>query len=207
MEKTLNYFPSPCELAQINTDLIDACDELDGKKDGVVSRTDLCKLNYNVSSSIGNSYSCEASGSSTINLKKRQMMTQSATPATNGTVSKEATEVAQTILNGLQDSDGKQVYLSYQPGAKFADAATAYNEDSGEYELSISSFGAEFVNIFLKEINATNFDSLDGITYDTLRDWMVEGLHKYQDSLQTTWPDLTDFQEAGGKILVSSNKI
>ncbi len=48
VEQTIGYYPSPCELQTIVNATIAACDPLDGKTDGVVSRTDLCKLNFNI---------------------------------------------------------------------------------------------------------------------------------------------------------------
>ena len=59
-EVTMNYFPPTCEMEQIVNMTIAACDPLDGRTDGVVSRTDLCKLNFNVNSTIGAAYSCAA---------------------------------------------------------------------------------------------------------------------------------------------------
>ena len=37
-----------------------ACDALDGKSDGVVSRTDLCKLHFDIDDVVGEPYSCDA---------------------------------------------------------------------------------------------------------------------------------------------------
>jgi tannase len=42
---------------------------------------------------------------------------------------------------------------------------------------------------------------LEGVTYDTLVGWMKQGMTRYMDSLQTTIPDLTEFNENGGKII------
>ena len=53
VEKDLNYFPPPCELSKIVNATIAACDSLDGRIDGVISRTDLCMLKFNLSSIIG----------------------------------------------------------------------------------------------------------------------------------------------------------
>jgi tannase len=54
---------------------------------------------------------------------------------------------------------------------------------------------------FLDLLNSSTLSSLDGVTYDTLKEWIIEGWQKYEDTLQTTWPDLTPFYEAGGKVL------
>ena len=61
--------------------------------------------------------------------------------------------------------------------------------------------GGEYVTKFLQLLNTSNLENLDGITYDTLVSWMVRGWQMYEDSLQTTWPDLTNYQAAGGRIL------
>jgi tannase len=41
------YYPPPCEYEKILNETLAFCDPLDGKTDGVVSRSDLCKLNFN----------------------------------------------------------------------------------------------------------------------------------------------------------------
>ena len=45
---------------------IKACDPLDGRTDGVISRTDLCKLHFNMSSVIGQEYYCAAETSTSV---------------------------------------------------------------------------------------------------------------------------------------------
>ncbi|KAJ5553744.1 tannase and feruloyl esterase family protein [Penicillium frequentans] len=186
VEKTLDYYPPPCELDKIVNLTIIACDPLDGKLDGVIARSDLCLLQFDIQSTVGQSYYCAAEGSST--------------PAQNGTVSAEGAELVQQIIAGLKDSDGHQVYLSYQPGAALDDAETAWNEDEGKWELSIDELGGEYISLLVYK-NSTTLESLDGVTYDTLREWMISGLHEYDSTLQTTWPDLSPFQKAGGKII------
>jgi tannase len=198
VEQTLDYFPPPCELTAIVNATIAFCDPLDGKTDGVVSRTDLCKLRFDINSTIGTPYYCAASvggggfgppGSS------------QPTPVQNGTVSAKAVAVAQTIIDGLHDLRGRQVYMSYQPSASFADAQTKYNTATGKWELNISGLGGEFVTRYIQLQNTSTLASLEGVTYDTLREWIYDLWQTYEDSLQTTWPDLTEFQAAGGKVL------
>ncbi|KAM0159879.1 hypothetical protein ACHAPG_003311 [Botrytis cinerea] len=205
VEQTLDYYPSSCELELIVNETISNCDALDGKVDGVVARTDLCKLQYNINQTIGLPYSCAASSGGGIGLgygkHKRQMGGGATTPATNGTVSAEAVAVAQTILDGLHDSQGRRAYLSYQPSADFDDAATTYNSDTDSYEISIAGAGGEWVARFLELQDLDNLSTLDNVTYDTLVQWMVQGWTRYEDSLQTNNPDLTDIYNYGGKIL------
>lgn len=197
VELTNGYAPPPCELDRINNDTIAACDGLDGRVDGVVSRTDLCKLHYNADASIGKSYSCAATSGG--GFGKRQMG-GSPSPAVSGTVTAEAAKIANEIWKGLFDSKGRQVYVSFQPSATFADGATTYNAATGEYEVVASGIGVQYVNLFLKEIDSSSL-SLNNVTYDTLREWILEGMQKFADTLQTTWPDLEDFHNAGGKVI------
>lgn len=214
VEQTVGYYPAPCELSKIVNETIAACDSLDGKVDGVVSRTDLCKLHFNMTSIIGMPYNCPATsptlgplgmmgppGMGLPGMAKRQFPIPVATPAQNGTVTAKAVEVADLIIDGLHDLQGRQAYLSYQPSAAFSDAQTQYNSTSDSWELDVSFFGAEFVIRFIELINGYDFANLDGVTYDTLKTWMYQGWQAYKDTLQTTFPDLTPFKQAGGKIL------
>lgn len=197
VEQTLGYYPPPCELEKIVNETIAHCDHLDGKTDGVVARTDLCKLHFNINATIGLPYHCAAAAA----VPAGHGPPSPATPEQNGTVTAMGVAVAQEIINGLHDLQGRRVYLSYQPAASFVDAQTQYNASSSMWELSINGFGAEFVTRYLDLLNSSALSSLQGVTYDTLKAWIVEGWQKYEDTLQTTWPDLTPFQSAGGKVL------
>jgi tannase len=199
IEQTLGYFPPSCEFDKMVNLTIAACDALDGKTDGVVSRTDLCKLQFNLNSTIGTPYSCPATAA-TAGFGKRQLATP-ATPAQNGTITAEGVAVANAILDGLHDSNGDLVYLSYQPAATFADGATQFNSETNSWELSISGLGGEWITRFLELQDTSVLESLDGVTYDTLKAWMIQGLQMYEDTLQTTWPDLTPFHNASGKVI------
>ncbi|KAJ9300576.1 hypothetical protein DTO271G3_1740 [Paecilomyces variotii] len=216
VEHTLDYYPPPCELEKIVNVTIAACDPLDGRTDGVISRTDLCKLNFNLSSIIGEPYYCAAESSTSLgfgfskrdvkrgNLNKRQAAegsTSSYQPAQNGTVSAEGVAVAQTIYDGLFNSKGERAYLSWQIGSELSDADTTWNNDTKSWELDIPSTGGSYATKFVELVDLDNLSNLDNVTYDTLVSWMETGMVRYLDSLQTTLPDLTTFQSSGGKLL------
>ncbi|AEO68132.1 uncharacterized protein THITE_2117532 [Thermothielavioides terrestris NRRL 8126] len=207
VEKMLDYLPPPCELAKIVNATIAACDGLDGRSDGVVSRTDLCKLKFNLKSVIGESYYCAAKNSTSLgsgfNKAKRQApgSQTSYQLEQSGTVSAKGVAVAQAIYDGLHNSAGERAYLSWQIASELADASTTYNSAIGAWELNIPSIGGEYVTKFVQLLDLDNLPSLDNVTYDTLVDWMTTGMYRYMDSLQTTLPDLTTFQSSGGKLL------
>ncbi|TDZ22691.1 Tannase [Colletotrichum orbiculare MAFF 240422] len=204
MEQTMGYFPPSCELDKILNLTIAACDPLDGRVDGVVSRTDLCKLSFDLDTTVGQPYSCEAttgSGTGGFGDLARRQMPSSPTPAQNGTVTAQGAAFAAMYYDGLHDSAGRRVYLSYQPGSTFADGATRYDETTGTWGPSISRLGGEWVARYLQLRDTSSLDSLANVTYDTLRDWMLYRMERYADSLQTTSPDLGAFRAAGGKVL------
>lgn len=198
IETAAGYFPPPCELQKIRNLTIAACDALDGKVDGVVARTDLCKLKFDYESALGEPYYCAAStgggfpggGGGTT------------TPAQNGTVTAKGVAIAKAFSAGLVDSKGRQIYLNPQPGASFADAGTQYNADTSAWEAAPQSIGTGWVTRFLGLQDTDTLDSLEGVTADTLRDWMAEGMQRYYDSLQTAWPALDGLRDAGAKVLL-----
>ncbi|KAJ5748203.1 tannase subunit [Penicillium nucicola] len=205
-QQTMDYIPPYCELEKIVNLTISACDPLDGRTDGVISRTDLCKLSFDFNSTIGQNYTCAATSSSSMRKRdnssknKRQMPTV-ASPAQSGTITAEGAALASTIYNGLHDSDGHRAYFWYQYGSEMTDAETTYDFTSKNWTVDISSLGGEWVTRGLQLLQLDNLADLEGVSYDTLRDWMLEGMQRYEDVLQTTWPDLSPFQKAGGKII------
>ncbi|KAM5347142.1 hypothetical protein ACJ41O_010147 [Fusarium nematophilum] len=205
VEHTLDYYPPPCELAKIVNATIAACDPLDGRTDGVVSRTDLCQLKFDLKSIVGEPYYCAAKNNTSLGFgfNKRQAPGSSTSyqPAQNGTVSSEGVAVAQAIYNGLYNSKGERAYLSWQIASELGDATTEYDEESDSWTLSIPSTGGGYVTRFIQLLDLDNLSNLDNVTYDTLVDWMNTGMIRYGDSLQTTLPDLTSFRSSGGKLL------
>ncbi|OJD32546.1 tannase [Diplodia corticola] len=201
IEQTLDYYPPSCELEKIVNLTIAACDPLDGNPDGVIARSDLCALHFDINSTLGAPYSCAATtGSGPGGLSRRQMPA-AATPAQNGTVSARGVAVASAILSGLHDSAGRQAYFSYQPGTSFVDGATAYDDATETWGLDVSGLGGEWVARFLQLQDASTLSSLANVTYDTLVEWMKLGQARYEDSLQTTFPDLAPLRDAGAKVL------
>ncbi|KAI0426590.1 tannase and feruloyl esterase [Xylaria sp. FL1042] len=197
VEEQAGYAPPPCELQKIRNLTIAACDGLDGKIDGVVARSDLCKLQFDYDDTIGEPYYCAASTGGGFPGGGGG----GATPAQNGTVTREGVAIAKAFTEGLKDSKGRQVYLNPQPASNFADAQTTYNTATASWQTQIVGLGGEWVARFLQLQDKSNLDTLSGVTADQLRDWMALGMQKYYDSLQTTWPDLSGVQAAGSKIL------
>jgi tannase len=189
------YVPSSCEVSAVVSHVIRACDKLDGRADGVVSRTDLCMMSYNVSSAVGAAFACNATTGG-----GGGPMGGAPAPAIQGTVSEEAAAVVAAIWAGMVDDDGKRVYVSFPPTAVPGEASGIYNNSTKAYRPSSSSIGVQWVNYFLKEVRSNSL-SLDNATLDTLREFVVQGIEKYSDTLQTNSADLSDFRDAGSKLI------
>ncbi|KAB8240403.1 Tannase/feruloyl esterase [Aspergillus flavus] len=163
VEYQLNYYPPYCELEKIVNLTTEACDPLDGRVDGVMSRTHLCKLHFNLNSTIGESYNLTTKG----------------------------VAVAKEILNGAHDNMGRRIYMSYQPTAQFQDAKSAQWVGVGLNLLTnvsaLSSFEGVTRDTFRDWI-ATGFqryyDSLE-TTWPDLSVWQKVGgkvLHYHGES-------------------------
>lgn len=204
-EYVMDYYPPSCELDKIVNATIAACDSLDGRTDGVISRTDLCMLNFNLTSLIGEAYYCAAENSTSLGygFNKRQAAGSSAVsdPEQNGTISAEGIALAQQIYDGVFNTKGQRAYLSWQIGSELEDAAATYDSTTDSWTLDIVQTGGEFISRWVELLDADNISNLDNVTYDTVVDWMNVAFIKYYDSLQTTYPDLTEFSANGGKLL------
>lgn len=186
VQQTLGYAPPPCVLALLVNETVNACDPLDGRTDGVLARSDLCSLHFNISTLIGANYSCPAASS---------------LPAQNGTISEKDVLVAQSILDGLHDSQGRRAYVPFQPGAGFLDVTSTYNESTNLWNPPIDEYGSAFILNNIEKVNGTSFTTLEGLTYDNLVSYMLQGYNEYYDTVVTNWPDLTPFNSGGGKVI------
>lgn len=197
VENYLGYYPKPCALQALNDEVIKLCDPLDGKVDGIIGRSDLCLLTLNLSAYIGLNYSCAATPAST-----NPYHSSPAVPAQSGTIAGSDIIIAKHTLYGAQTTSGKQVYVGWQPGSGFDDADTTYDNVTGEWVASQQNYGVLFAEKFIRETNlSTAIPDFSRWTPDTLRDMIYTGWQKFEDSLQTTWPDLTNYREAGGKVI------
>ncbi|PYI00061.1 tannase and feruloyl esterase [Aspergillus ellipticus CBS 707.79] len=195
--QTHDYYPPVCVFETVLNATINACDAMDGKIDGVVARSDLCLQNFNVSSMLGKSYYCEAGSTSSLGLGYGKR--DSATPVQNGTFNEKDIEVVQDLLTGLKDSEGRLVYFPFQPAAGFGDT-TVYDSDTDSWTITSPDSNGEWVTKFLNWQNVTEMD-MYGVTNDDLKMWILKGMNLYGDSLQTTYPDLSDFYNKGGRLL------
>ncbi|KAF2025490.1 tannase-domain-containing protein [Setomelanomma holmii] len=172
IESAMDCYPEPCALDKFVNATIAACDPLDGRTNGVISRTTFCKLKFNLSSLIGEPYYCAAETSSSLGFgfSKRQMGD------------------AQAVYDGLHSSDGKRAYLSWQIGSDLGDADTTYNNNTCAWELNIPSTGGVYVTRFVQLPDIDKLSDLNNVTYDTL----VELDEHWQSVRSIIYPNETE---------------
>lgn len=193
IQQDIGYAPPACAVSKITNLTIAFCDPLDGLTDGVVARSDLCLLNFDFNTTIGESYYCDAAAAS---------MIASATPMQQGNITAQDAANYKAVIEGLHTWDGKRAYITFQIGADNDEAEPQYDNTTGTWGFTTpSSLGGEWVARFLELQDADNLASLVNVTADTLRDWMALGMNRYSDSLQTTYPDLSAVKTAGSKII------
>ncbi|CAK7215356.1 hypothetical protein SBRCBS47491_002456 [Sporothrix bragantina] len=197
IEMYYGIYPKPCALSAIQSAVLDQCDPLDGKTDGMISRSDLCFLSLDWDAFIGLNYSCEATAAST-----NPFNPVAATPAQSGTVTADDVRIANLTWDGPTTLNGERVYVRWQPGTGFSDADATYNNATGNWSYTLQTLGVEFAELFIREQNVTDtIPDFEEWTPDTLRDMIYLGWQKFDSVLQTTWPDLSAFRDAGGKVL------
>ncbi|CAK7242203.1 MAG: hypothetical protein STHCBS139747_003683 [Sporothrix thermara] len=197
VESYYGIFPKPCALTAIADAVTTLCDDLDGRSDGMISRSDLCMAAIDWDALVGLNYSCAATPAST-----NPYNPQPAAPAQSGLVTADDVFIANLTWNGPTTLDGRRTYVSWQPGAGFSDADTTYDDATGNWTYVLQSYGLLFAEMFIRELDVTTtIPDFDAWTPDTLRDMIYVGWQKFEDVLQTTWPDLSAFRDAGGKVL------
>lgn len=192
IQTDIGYTPTACAMEKITNLTIAFCDPLDGLTDGVIARSDLCLLQMDFNTTVGQAYSCAARAAS---------MMAGATPAQNGTITAQDASNYKAVIEGLHDSDGKRAYISFQIGADNTEAEPAYDSATDSWTFEPSGLGGEWIARFLELQDTDNIASLVNVTADTLRDWMTLGMNRYGDVLQTTYPDLEPIRKSGSKVI------
>jgi hypothetical protein len=174
----LGYYPSPCELNGITAAAITACDGLDGVLDGIISRPDLCL--FNASSVVGQEVTCP--NNSTLNI------------TANGA------KVAEAMWTGPFSSSGKRLWYGYIPGSSFQGVAVTVCPEGGNTNCTASPFSiaTDWISLFV-----TRNASLDvsALTLEQFSDIFHASVDQFTSSIGTNNPDLTEFKNAGGKMI------
>lgn len=101
----LGYYPSKCELDAINRLSVEACDALDGLKDGFIADPDAC--DFDPQTVVGQTVDCGA--------------------GTSVRISTEAASIARAVRQGATGTDGKPLWVGVPHGTPFTGALAQAN--------------------------------------------------------------------------------
>ncbi|KAI4960837.1 hypothetical protein J4E86_002462 [Alternaria arbusti] len=174
---TLGEYPPNCEFEAIGAAAIAACDELDGVKDSIISIPELCT--FDPFTVVGQPANCGNSSSNVIS---------------NATAT-----VANATWYGVSDRRGKKIYPGYAFDAPLQATTDTDCQASGTCLTTAAwLLGAQFFQLFVEK-NAT-FD-WSAITAESLPHYLYAGQQQWDSIINTNDADLSNFKEAGGKLL------
>ncbi|MBE7182497.1 MAG: tannase/feruloyl esterase family alpha/beta hydrolase, partial [Terriglobus roseus] len=156
---------------------IEACDVLDGVEDGIISYPGLC--DFDASSAVGKEYVCAATGENT-------------------TITSAAAKVANATWTGPVDADGKSLWYGLAPGATF-DALVNISCTDDVCRGNPFTIPVEWISVFLAR--DLDFDLTTAVNRTSIARLMRQSANIYGSIIGTTDADLTDFRDAGGKLL------
>ncbi|KAL2815998.1 tannase and feruloyl esterase [Aspergillus cavernicola] len=175
--KELEYYPSPCEIDAITKYAIQACDQLDGVKDGIISMPGLC--HFEPLSVVGKTVRCTAP---------------------NGTIkiSKKAAKFAASVWAGAKSSDGSSLWY----GSLHETPLTALG---GTKCVSLTScdpvpftISADWLRAFISRDSSLDLSTINHQVFNRLFRASVNG---FSSVMGTRDPDLTGFKQSGGKMI------
>ncbi|KAK3678822.1 hypothetical protein LTR78_001275 [Recurvomyces mirabilis] len=170
----LGYYPLSCELDAITAPAIDACDELDGVKDGVISLPGEC--HFDAVAMIGQTFNCHG---------------------TEMLHSPQAAQIANAAWTGPHNSSlyawyGLNRDSSLTTG--LANTTCSNNNDAASCIGNPFAIASQWIKLFLAKDE--NFDITALPTTIT-----PISSTKYQSKIGTADPDLSRFRHHGGKII------
>ncbi|KAI0883782.1 tannase and feruloyl esterase [Annulohypoxylon maeteangense] len=186
----LGEYPYGCELDAITSAAISACDKLDGVVDGVITEPDACLGVFNPFSLVNTTIDCSQ---------------------TNGTIkiSKIAAAVANATWQGtLSDKDAKAGWFGLNPGADLTGnmlyspgygGIAATNCSSGTCVGLPVAYGIQWLQLF----GAQGADlDVTSLTRAQFGDWVYAAQQRFKSIIDTSDADLTQFRDAGGKLVM-----
>ncbi|PNP59970.1 hypothetical protein FNYG_14707 [Fusarium nygamai] len=170
----LNHYPKMCVLSAIVDAAVEACDELDGVKDGILSLPNEC--HFDPSQMVGKQVKCEDD---------------------KVTVSEKDAQLVRMVWDGPKHKDGTPIWYGMNRGASFIDLAnSACNGDRCQgVPFGIAS---TWIQNFVLQNSTADLTALPEDGFGAVTNLSISA---YKSVTSTDNPDLRDFRESGGKLL------
>ncbi|KPM36266.1 hypothetical protein AK830_g10282 [Neonectria ditissima] len=177
----IDHYPHPCEFTYLAQAATDACDLLDGVADGVISDPEAC--HFDPFTVVGNTVQC-SEGEEIV-------------------LSRGAAVIANATWSGPRASDGRFLWhgLGYSAdftGGQFKAGVAMTECDNSTCSGVPSPLTTQWIQLFVQK--DASF-ALTSITHEDLDRIYHAAISEYNSMLGTNDPDLSDFRNAGGKLL------
>jgi len=174
-------YPSACELDELSAAAVAACDELDGVKDGIISRPGLC--NFDPRTLAGTAFDCNGVKSTFSNI---------------------STQVAHAAYTGPRGPNGEFRWYGFSKDvslhANGTGPAALECPTTGGGSCSAATF--HMSDLWLRYFFAKDPSlNLTTITRERFDDLFLEAVNEYESVIGTADPELSRFRRAGGKLL------
>lgn len=172
----LQTFPPECVTDEITAAAVQACDGIDGVKDGVISDPSRCEFDP-----------------LTMVHKKVNCNGQSVTITQNDTL------VVQKTWEGMRSTDGSFLWYGLEKGAPLSGglAGTKCSTPSNCTGIPFS-IASDWISQFILENPSADLTRLSHEEYQQI---FHDSIDRYNDIIGTDNPDLSAFKQAGGKML------
>ncbi|KAK1621647.1 Tannase/feruloyl esterase, partial [Colletotrichum phormii] len=173
----LGVYLSACEMEAMQKAAVEACDEVDGVKDGVIARDDLCV--FESRGVLGREFECDG---------------------VKGRVSEGAMVVAEALLRGPVDEEGGSLF----PGSTVGTAATGLMAlgnvvcDGGKCRGRPFTIATDWIRLLVMKDAEYDPASMTRQEFATL---FKETVEEFGDMIGSENPDLGALREAGGKMI------
>ena len=172
----IDVYPTQCELNAITEAATAACDALDGATDGVISAPGLC--HFDPHEIIGQTFLCSTTG--------EQIQ-----------ISEAAATIALATWNGPSTVDGKFEWFGLNQDAPLSRISNT-NCSTGTCVGAPFEIASDWIRLFVVKDPDFNLLNLTHREYDII---FRQSVNQYGSVIGTDDPDLTDFRDAGGKML------
>ncbi|KAJ3542809.1 hypothetical protein NM208_g3895 [Fusarium decemcellulare] len=175
-----NQYPRACEITQLTSLAVSVCGELDGVKDERIADPEACRKAFKPQSYIGKSFTCDETAS--------QMRISSA-----------AVSVASAIWDGPRFSDGRFIWYGYDIGTDISSLANSTCSKDGKcIATAAGGITPAAIRYFVDRDYSSNVTTLTHQEFDHMFCTMKS---TFASNLETNDADITEFREAGGKLL------
>lgn len=171
----LGIYPPTCELDAFTAAAIEACDGLDGLVDGVIGAPGLCHFDpYTV---VGKSFYC--------NGTLQHLTSVGAT-------------IAQATWTGPIDLSGKSAWFGVNKDASLSTLAGTVETSNGTRKGAPFQIADEWIRLFIAKNESFDTATMTDSEYFSV---LRASQQQYESILSTNWADLSEFRNAGGKMI------